>query len=69
MTVRESGYLILKSKGISKKMEDSELFTYIDNNLNKAKNTLILDMMYFAKYQPAAGFKFSLDGFHNTPKN
>jgi len=50
-------------------MEDSELFTYIDNNLNKAKNTLILDMMYFAKYQPAAGFKFSLDGFHNTPKN
>lgn len=69
MTVRESGYLILKSKGISKKMEDTELFSYIDNNLNKTKNTLILDMMYFAKYQPVAGFKFSLDGFHNVPKN
>lgn len=24
-------------------------------------------MIYFAKYQPPAGFKFSLDGFHNSP--
>lgn len=25
-------------------------------------------MQYFAKYQPEAGFKFSLDGIHNVPK-
>lgn len=29
---------------------------------------MILDMMFFAKYQPSAGFKFSLAGVHNVPK-
>lgn len=24
-------------------------------------------MIYFAKYQPSTGFKFSLDGYHNVP--
>ncbi len=68
-TVRESAYLVLKSRNISKKMEDSGLQEYLDSNLNKKKNSPILDMTYFAKYQPQAGFKFSLDGLHNVPSN
>ena len=28
----------------------------------------MMDMMYFAKYSPEAGFKFALDGIHNVPK-
>jgi len=29
--------------------------------------TDIIELQYFAKYKPPAGFKFSLDGFHNNP--
>ena len=36
--------------------------------MNKTANTTLIDMQYFAKYQPEAGFKFSLDGIHNVPK-
>lgn len=28
----------------------------------------MIDMQYFAKYQPEVGFKFSVDGVHNVPK-
>ena len=33
----------------------------------KNKNTVFLDMKYFSKYLPSAGFKFSLDGIFNVP--
>jgi hypothetical protein len=26
----------------------------------------MIDMMYFAKYRPQAGFKFIVDGIHNS---
>ena len=39
---------------------------WIDTKIKRTNNTEIIDMIYFAKYQITAGFKFSLDGFHNS---
>ena len=39
---------------------------WIDAKIKRTNNTQIIDMIYFAKYQSQAGFKFSLDGFHNS---
>ena len=41
--------------------------TFLDQKIVKTQSTEIIDLQFFAKYQPKSGFKFALDGFHNVP--
>ena len=50
----------LQTEVTEKKMKD-----LLFQRINKTMNTIIINMRYFAKYQPNAGFKFALDGVHN----
>lgn len=52
-------------------MKDKELYQYVDKRLFLTTDTFMIDMMYFAKYRPQAGFKFIVDGLHNviSPSN
>ena len=43
------------------------MLDWIDSKIKKTDSTEIIDLQYFAKYQPKSGFKFALDGFHNVP--
>lgn len=47
-------------------MKDNEIYQYADNRIGLTHDTFMIDMMYFAKYRPQAGFKFTVDGLHNV---
>lgn len=47
-------------------MKDNEIYQYVDNRLALTHDTFMIDMMYFSKYRPQAGFKFIVDGLHNV---
>ena len=47
-------------------MKDKEIYEYIDQRLFLTHDTFMIDMMYFAKYRPQAGFKFIVDALHNV---
>ena len=50
-------------------MSDKEIKEYLAEKIIGDTGTKMIDMMYFAKYREDAGFKFSLDGVHNTVKS
>ena len=52
----------------NKDMDDSELFDYLDREINFNQFTKGLDLSYFSKYQPDLGFKVCLEGVHNSPQ-
>ncbi|KAL4486755.1 hypothetical protein ABPG72_006587 [Tetrahymena utriculariae] len=56
-------------RGIVTKVDNvGEAKQWIDKNIIRDPYTDIIELQYFAKYKPDAGFKFSLDGFHNNPQ-
>ena len=46
-----------------------ELYDLIDENVRPTSLIPIIDLKYFAKYNKKAGFKLSIDGFHNLKKD
>lgn len=64
--LRETAQLLLNAENINKEMEDEELVAYLDSKINRNAATGLIDLLYFAKYRPEAGFKFALDGIHNV---
>jgi hypothetical protein len=63
--VKETALLQISSDGINEEYNDEQIILYIDDKIKKTTSTEMIDLIYFAKYQPAAGFKFAVDGFHN----
>lgn len=49
------------------KDKEEEVLDWLDEKITKTTSTDIIDLQFFAKYQPKSGFKFALDGFHNVP--
>lgn len=47
-------------------MTRAEILKWIDQKVQRTANTEIIELIYFAKYQEKAGFKFALDGFHHV---
>ena len=45
-----------------------ELYDLIDENLKPSSTIPIIDLKYFARYNKKAGFKLSIDGYHNLKK-
>ena len=40
----------------------------LDDKLNITRETKLINMKFYAKYNPGAGFKLAIDGLHNMPK-
>ena len=43
------------------------MLNWIDERLQITPRTPMLDMKYFAKYNPKLGFRIAIDAIHNTP--
>ena len=48
---------------------EETLYNLIDEELKPSSTIPILDLKYFARYNPIAGFKIAIDGFHNLSRN
>ncbi|CAD8204694.1 unnamed protein product [Paramecium pentaurelia] len=66
ISVREAAYLLIKGEQINRQYKDNEIINYLDNRISLTHDTFMIDMMYFAKYRPQAGFKLTVDGLHNV---
>ena len=64
-TMRETAHLLVHADKINKALTDSELYEYCDQKITMSRGTLMIDPLFFAKYQPDTGFKFVVDGIHN----
>jgi len=62
---------IKKMPDLGKSNEEyfEELYDLIDENVRPTSLIPIIDLKYFAKYNKKAGFKLSVDGFHNIKKD
>jgi len=58
--------MLRAAEGNSRELSDRDMKKYIMKKIKRTDNTLMIDLKYFAKYSQTAGFKFSLDGIHNT---
>ena len=63
--LRETALMLVYADKINKQMSDTELSDFCDEKIALSRNTLMLDPLFFAKYQPDMGFKFVVDGVHN----
>ena len=45
------------------------MHAYLAKKIVRTSGTRLLDLRYFARYQPQAGFKFALDGLHRAPSD
>lgn len=68
-TLKETAYLLVHSDKINKEMDDNELYDYCDQKISMSRGTLMLDPLFFAKYQPDMGFKFVVDGVNNCSED
>lgn len=54
-------------------LDDAGIYGFLNklvkDHLTRNGNYSIIDLKYFAKYNKRAGFKLSIDGFHNLRKN
>ena len=66
ITVRESANLLIQGDQINKELKDKEIYKYLETKLFLTNDTKMIDMLYFSKYRPQAGFKFVIDGLHNV---
>jgi hypothetical protein len=63
--MRETAFMLAHADKINKNLDDEELYDFCDKKITLSRNTLMLDPLFFAKYQPDMGFKFVVDGVHN----
>lgn len=67
LTVKDATCQIQNQLGIRLNLIDEELLKWIDQRLQVTPRTPMIDMKYFAKYNPKLGFKVAIDSVHNTP--
>ena len=66
-TVRDATNQIQNQLGIRLNLENDDLLKWIDQRLQVTPRTPMIDMKYFAAYNPKLGFKIAIDALHNTP--
>ncbi|CAG9315098.1 unnamed protein product [Blepharisma stoltei] len=66
-TVREATIQVQARMGVKLDINDEEMLNWIDQKLQVNPRTPMLDMKYFAKYNPKMGFKIAIDAIHNIP--
>lgn len=66
VNVRDSTYQVQNQLGIKLELSDEELIKWIDQRLQVTPRTPMIDIKYFAKYNPDLGFKVAVDAVHNT---
>jgi hypothetical protein len=67
--MRETALMLAHADKINKELDDEELYDFCDQKITLSRNTLMLDPLFFAKYQPDMGFKFVVDGVHNCSED
>lgn len=67
INVREATIQVITRMGLKLELNDDEMLDWIDQKLQINPRTPMLDMKYFAKYNPNMGFKISIDAIHNIP--
>ena len=65
ITVRDMTYQIQNQLGIKLNLSDAEVIKWIDQKLQVSPRTPMIDIKYFAKYNPDLGFKVAVDAVHN----
>ena len=55
--------------GYRLELTNDEILDWIDAKIQVGPRTPIVNMKYFARYNPRLGFKFAADAIHNAPKD
>jgi hypothetical protein len=64
--VREATVAIQNQLGYRLDLSDDETLEWIDSKLQVTPRTPLLNMIYFARYNPPLGFRFVVDCIHNV---
>jgi len=66
--VRKRAIDMMVAEGYTMERPDSEIIEWLEKRVIRTNATEPIDMTYFARYEPEAGFLVAVDGIHNPPE-